>query len=334
MMLLIILGLPQPFDAAAVPPPAIFYERRQAEQHVQLRRAVLEARRFLYELSAELPVLRPLDDGSNRSADWLLDSGGSKGGSRGGSGGHRGVLVSVADRLEALHPALSAAGVPTPAISGSHFVQHFTPQGLVVVAGVDSTATLYGVYTLLERLGVRFRIAGDVIPRGQRGHGLAPLLTVASGQSFAAANREWQSPNMVLRGSQPFFDFPAGPDWWGTQEYKVFMEQISRQKMNFLGLHTYHNEPTVWQDSANTSHFDSVSGNITRVVTYPGTQYTYTTTLGGWGSSDHGAGWSGDAMNTSSYLFGAHQMYHSTRQSELLGIACIFSSRCDFCDMV
>ena len=228
---------------------AIFYERGQAAQDVRLWRAVLEARRFLYELSGEMPVLHPLEDGS---ADLLA---------------MRGVLVSVADRLNALHPALSAAGVPTPAAPGSHFVQRLAQ--LVVVAGADSTATLYAVYTMLEALGVRFRIGGDVIPRGLRGHRLAPVL--ASGRSFAT-RREWQSPNMALRGSQPFFDFPAGPDWWGTEEYKWFMEQISKQKMNFLGLHTYHNEPTVWQDSANASHFDPESGNITNVKTYPGTQ--------------------------------------------------------------
>lgn len=292
----VLLGCSTPHYHASGP-VTIFYERGQAAQDVRLRRAVLEARRFLYELSGELPALHPLDD-CNRSANWP-------------SGGGGGVLVSVADRLDALHPALSAAGVPTPAIPGSHFVQHHAQHGLLVVSGLDSIATLHGVYTMLEGLGIRFRVGGDVIPRGQRGHGgLAALLSTEPLRRRFAMRREWQSPNMKLRGSQPFFDFPAGPDWWGVQEYKVFMEQASRQKMNFLGLHTYHNEPTVWQDSANISHFDPVSGNITKVVTFPGTQYTYTTTLGGWGSSDHGAGWSGDAMNTSKYLFGADQMYH------------------------
>ena len=104
------------------------------------------------------------------------------------------------------------------------------------------------------------------------------------------------------------------------EEYKHFMEQIAKQKMNFIGLHTYHNEPTVWQvsctnliyqsrgmyinlngttryqDSASTANFDPISGNITKVVTYPGTQYTYTTTLGGWGNAKQGAGWSGESF--------------------------------------
>lgn len=88
------------------------------------------------------------------------------------------------------------------------------------------------------------------------------------------------------------------------------MEQIAKQKMNFLGLHTYHNEPTVWQDSATTANFDPISGNITKVATYPGTQYTYTTTLGGWGNAKQGAGWSGNPMNTSDYVYGSAQMYH------------------------
>ena len=65
------------------------------------------------------------------------------------------------------------------------------------------------------------------------------------------------------------------------------------------------------QDSnASMGNFDPVSGNVTGVPTYPNSQYTYTTTLGGWGQSNTAAGWTGTAVGTSDYLFGGSQMYH------------------------
>ena len=40
------------------------------------------------------------------------------------------------------------------------------------------------------------------------------------------------------RGLQPFHDFPEGPDWWDQNQYRHVMSQLSKMKMNFLGLHT------------------------------------------------------------------------------------------------
>src|SRR5690348_3302990 len=38
---------------------------------------------------------------------------------------------------------------------------------IVVVAGNDDAATLYGAYELIARLGVTFRLTGDIIPKAQ-----------------------------------------------------------------------------------------------------------------------------------------------------------------------
>ena len=165
---------------------------------VRLRRATLEARRYLYELSGELPKL----------GTELLK------GDDGGSAPR--VLVANADRLAHIHPQLVDDGSPPPREPGSHFVQLVNlaaSEGntsnasgssgvLIVCSGVDSTATLYAVYSLLELLGVRFRNHGDIIPRNHHGKGLAALLSDSNlGEAFSA-QREWASPNMVLRGSQ------------------------------------------------------------------------------------------------------------------------------------
>ena len=167
---------------------------------VRLRRATLEARRYLYELSGELPKL----------GTELLK------GDDGGSAPR--VLVANADRLAHIHPSLAADAsgfTPPPTDPGSHFVQlvHLpltgaalgtaaTRKSVIVCSGLDSTATLYAVYTMLEALGVRFRNHGDIIPRNHHGKGLAALLSDSNlGEAFSA-QREWASPNMVLRGSQ------------------------------------------------------------------------------------------------------------------------------------
>lgn len=247
-----------------------------------------------YELSGELPLLDEVGGGVPLSASATPR-----------------VLVSNVGDLSAVHRALEEGPLDRiPVAAGSHFVQLVQlPAGpLVVCSGIDSTSTLYAVYSLMEALGIRFRNHGDVIPRGGHGHGLASLL--AQIHVTVPEQRVWQTPNMALRGSQPFADFPAGPDWWGVEEYKHFFEQMAKSKSNFLGLHTYHNEPTVWQDSTDPSHFNATTGNITRVQTYPQSQYTYTTTLGGWGQNRTAAGWTGTPGPTSEYLYGSAQMYH------------------------
>ena len=58
-------------------------------------------------------------------------------------------------------------------------------------------------------------------------------------------------PLFQTRGIQPFHDFPEGPDWWNTDDYKAIIAQLPKLRMNFIGLHTYPQggvgpEPTVW----------------------------------------------------------------------------------------
>ena len=92
----------------------VMSERRglDGSDDLPLRRAVLEARRYLYELSAELPSLGELTATSNRSIDGSALLGTE----------HR-VLVANADRLAHIHPQLVDDGSPPPREPGSHFVQ-------------------------------------------------------------------------------------------------------------------------------------------------------------------------------------------------------------------
>ena len=94
------------------------------------------------------------------------------------------------------------------------------------VIGGDDLGTLYGVYRLAEKLGVRFGLDEDVIP-DRRLEWRLPILD------------ETGKPRFTLRGLQPFHDFKEGPDWWSLTDYETVLSQMAKLRMNFIGFHTY-----------------------------------------------------------------------------------------------
>ena len=108
----------------------------------------------------------------------------------------------------------------------------------LTIVGGDDVGTLYGAYRFAELLGVRFYLHGDTIPDGR----IELCLPDAN---------ELGKPLFELRGIHPFHDFPEGPDWWNTDDYKAVIAQLPKLRMNFFALHTYpekrpNAEPTVW----------------------------------------------------------------------------------------
>jgi hypothetical protein len=108
------------------------------------------------------------------------------------------------------------------------------------ITGGSDVGVLYGAYRYVENLGVRFQIDGDVIPDQRL-------------KELPVVKEETGKPLFELRGLQPFHDFPEGPDWWTTDDWLSVVNQATKMRMNFIGLHTYpfHNkdlgpEPTVW----------------------------------------------------------------------------------------
>ena len=108
----------------------------------------------------------------------------------------------------------------------------------LAITGGSPVAVLYGAYSFAEKLGVRFYLHGDVVP-DERIAFLLPDLD------------ETHQPLFDTRGIQPFHDFPEGPDWWDEDDYKSYVSQLPKLRMNFLGLHCYPEggvgpEPAVW----------------------------------------------------------------------------------------
>jgi hypothetical protein len=111
---------------------------------------------------------------------------------------------------------------------------------VLTISGGDEVGVLYGAYALAERLGVRFQLDGDVLPDDR----VPPVLPALD---------ETHAPLFERRGLVPFHDFPEGPDWWTTEDWKAVVGQVAKLRMNFVGLHTYPfqnkdlgPEPTVW----------------------------------------------------------------------------------------
>jgi len=156
---------------------------------------------------------------------------------------------------------------------------------IVIITGGDETGTLYAAYHFVEHLGIRFYLHGDVIPDEKITLQLPDL-------------DETGKPLFSLRGIQPFHDFPEGPDWWNSDDYKAIFSQLPKLRMNFFGLHTYPEggvgpEPTVWiglpQDIKENGDVKS-SYPARHFTTYSGT-------------------WEYKAKNTSDFFYGSGQMF-------------------------
>jgi len=165
----------------------------------------------------------------------------------------------------------------TPVIPGGRTI--------LLIAGGDAVGALYGAYRFAEHLDVRFYLHGDVVPDEKTALRL-PMLDERGEALFQT------------RGIQPFHDFPEGPDWWNTDDYKAIIAQLPKLRMNFLGLHTYPEggvgpEPTVWiglKDDVNpdgTVRFSS--------------QSSYENTLR--------AAWGNVAKKTGDFSFGTAQLF-------------------------
>jgi len=158
---------------------------------------------------------------------------------------------------------------------------------VLLIVGGDDIGTLYGAYRFAEHLGVRFYLHGETIPDEKISLELPQLDEVGK-------------PLFELRGIQPFHDFPEGPDWWNTENYKAIIGQLPKLRMNFFGLHTYPEshigpEPTVWIGLPEDADPD---GKVKS--SYPSNYYN--TQRGNWGYA---------AKKTSDFSYGASELFDS-----------------------
>jgi hypothetical protein len=147
---------------------------------------------------------------------------------------------------ELLPMAESAAGITVSlrtdkALETQQYRLKFDGKSLVISGGSD-VAVLYGAYAFAEKLGVRFYLHGDVVPDEK-----IPF--------FIPQLDETRKPLFALRGVNPWGSHPFGFDAWSADDYKAIFTQLTKLRMNFLGVHCYpeghpYAEPTVWHGLA------------------------------------------------------------------------------------
>jgi hypothetical protein len=241
--------------------------------------AARELRRYLYLVTSEIPELlsRLPQPHERRRLTIILGVADDRQSTD--------VLVAALEEFQPLH----AAGPHDHRLHSSWGTIDDENTLAVGLQGMSALATKYAVFSMLEEVGVGFRLHGqDAVPR---------LSVSAVIDRLGALRNKTMTPGAITtRGIQPFHDFSEGPDQWNEDDYKVHFEQLTKLKMNFIGLHTYPNrEPTVW--TGVSSQFDPSTGDVT-------TSYSssYMTTRGG-------GDWGGVAFNsTDEYTFGSRQL--------------------------
>jgi len=155
---------------------------------------------------------------------------------------------------------------------------------LAITGGTD-VAALYGAYHFAQTLGVRFYVHGDVIPDRKIAFAVPDL-------------DETHEPLFELRGIQPFHDFTEGPDWWSLDDYKAYLSQLAKLRMNWIGFHCYPEggvgpEPLVW-----IGRPDDVNADGTVEYAYPSR----------WASTSGGS-WGYSPTKTSDFAAGAGLLF-------------------------
>jgi hypothetical protein len=107
---------------------------------------------------------------------------------------------------------------------------------ILQISGDTPISTLYASYRFAEKLGCRFYLHGDVIPDKKISLDITGF--DEQGQPVTKNGRQWET-----RGAQPFQNFPAGAVMWGKDDWKMYISQLPKMGMNFIGLHTYMTDP-------------------------------------------------------------------------------------------
>ena len=98
-----------------------------------------------------------------------------------------------------------------------------------LVGGGSPRATLWSVYELAERWGVRFLLHGDVIPR-RRALWLPDVNDVIE-------------PEFPIRQWRVVNDFACGPESWGIEDYQPVLDQLAKLKFNRVYVYIYAYQP-------------------------------------------------------------------------------------------
>lgn len=152
-------------------------------------------------------------------------------------GGDAWVLLGVVRKDSGIREALEANGGVGADLKSEGFLLRtgsWRDHPVVIVAGADDAGVLYGIYELLGRLGITFRLTGDLVP-DRSGELIVPDLDMR------------MEPALKRRG----FLFPVNFDnasSYSWEDYETMLNQMARMKANYLQFWWFSFQPWVAYD--------------------------------------------------------------------------------------
>ncbi|MEZ6051982.1 MAG: hypothetical protein R3C02_11425 [Planctomycetaceae bacterium] len=141
------------------------------------------------------------------------------------------VLVGSPDTNPAVRAAMQSKW-PTVTDQGLVIQTKDADKDTLIVGGGSPVATLWSVYELGHRLGIRYLFRGDIYPNEQRDFDL-------SGHDLV------MEPELRVRTWRTVNDFAVGPESWGLEEHREFLRQLAKMKFNRVMLSVYPWHPFV-----------------------------------------------------------------------------------------
>ena len=117
------------------------------------------------------------------------------------------------------HPCLADTEWPSLSADGFCLKTVCSGPAVLVVAGGSGRGTLFGVYELLERWGVRFLLSGDVLPEQPEPFRLTGF-------------DERVEPAYPIRAMRPLNNLPEGSAPWDLPDFIRFIDQMAKLKFN------------------------------------------------------------------------------------------------------
>lgn len=101
-------------------------------------------------------------------------------------------------------------------------------QRLVLAAGAEPEGAVNAIYGLLWELGYAFRLGSEDVPE---------RLPAGLGADLV------RRPALAVRGVLPWYNFLNSPTSWDPVDHRALVDALVRQGANFVGFHSYDNEP-------------------------------------------------------------------------------------------
>lgn len=98
----------------------------------------------------------------------------------------------------------------------------------LIIGGGSDRATLWAVYELVERWGVRFLLDGDVFP-DDRGGDTSDCVNIRLPERQVV-----REPLLPIRQWRVINDFVCGPECWGIADYRTLLDQLATLKFNHI----------------------------------------------------------------------------------------------------